>query len=251
MGESRADRQVPGEPEFGLPALAGEPTSGLALDQLSAALAGMLGGGDDPYAAAPVETPPAIDSGVELPARTADALVACEITPRSILEAMLFVGSPQNEPLASKQVAALMRGVRAGEIDGLVRQLNDDYDRRGCPYRIVAEGGGYRMALREENARLRDQFYGKVRQARLSQAAIEVLAAVAYHEPISSEEVTRLRGTASGHVLSHLVRRQLLRLDRVADSSRRAVYYTTDRFLELFSLKSLADLPRSGELEQP
>ncbi|MEX0977732.1 MAG: SMC-Scp complex subunit ScpB, partial [Pirellulales bacterium] len=79
----------------------------------------------------------------------------------------------------------------------------------------------------------------------------EVLAAVAYHEPITSEEVTRLRGTASGHVLAHLVRRQLLRLDRVADSSRRVVYCTTDRFLELFSLKSLADLPRSSELEQP
>jgi segregation and condensation protein B len=250
MEENRADRQAPGEPEFGLPVLAGEPTSGLALDQLSAALAGMLGG-DDPYAAAPADAPTAIETGEELPPRTADALLACEITPRSILEAMLFVGSPQNEPLSSKRVATLMRGVRAEEIDALVRELNGDYERRNCPYRIVAEGGGYRLALGEEYARLRDQFYGKVRQARLSQAAIEVLAAVAYHEPITSDEVTRLRGTSSGHVLAHLVRRQLLRLDRGTDSPRRLVYYTTGRFLELFSLKSLADLPRSGELEQP
>src|SRR5580704_7327566 len=99
------------------------PNAGLSLDQLSAALAGMLDSGDDPYT-----SPAAAESGA---AAAADPVVAddpaaapvaddgCEITPRSILEAMLFVGSPQNEPLTSKQVAGLMRGVRPAEIDGL------------------------------------------------------------------------------------------------------------------------------------
>jgi segregation and condensation protein B len=79
---------------------------------------------------------------------------------------------------------------------------------------------------------------------------IEVLAAVAYHQPITAEEVTRLRGTTSGHVLAQLVRRQLLQLVR-EDAQRRACYSTTTRFLELFHLQSLADLPRSGDLEEP
>lgn len=252
MGDNPADRSAPEKPEFGLPALSSEsPSAGLALDQLSAALAGMLTSGDDPYGPAASGDATSADGGDEAAERETDGDDGCEITPRSILEAMLFVGSPQNEPLSNKQVAALMRGVRPGEVDALVRQLNVDYERRQCPYTIVEEGGGYHLKLRNQFARLRDKFYGKVRQARLSQAAIEVLAAVAYNEPITSEDVNKLRGTASSHVLAHLVRRQLLRLVRGEGGPRRVVYYTTPRFLELFGLKSLADLPRSGELEQP
>ncbi len=163
---------------------------------------------------------------------------------------MLFVGHPQNEPLTSKQVASLMRGVRPAEIDALVRELNRDYEARRCPYRIVAEGAGYRMALQNEFARIRDKFHGKARQARLSQAAIEVLAAVAYNQPITADEVSHLRGTPCGHVLLQLVRRQLLSLARVAGQARKVQYHTTPRFLELFGLASLSDLPRSADLEE-
>jgi segregation and condensation protein B len=245
------DREEPtrGETSFGLPAGESE-AAGLALDQLGAALAGMLAG-DDPYAApSDAAGAPAEQAAEDVPSRAA-ADDACEISPRTILEAMLFVGSPHNEPLSSKQVAALMRGVRPAEIDALVRELNQTYQRRNCPYTIASEKGGYRLSLRPQYARLRDKFYGKVRQARLSQAAIEVLAAVAYHQPITSEEVSRLRGTTSGHVLAQLVRRRLLCLERRADQGRRVRYSTTPRFLELFGLESLADLPRSGDLEQP
>ena len=244
-----AESQDPKEPPAGLPALVGDADQqGLALDQLSAALAGMLDSGDNPYAAAPRDEPAAAapTEGDEEETERADA---CEITPRSILEAMLFVGHPQNEPLSSRQVASLMRGVRSTEVDAAVRELNADYQRRNCPYAIAEEGQGYRLVLRPQFDRLREKFHGRTRQARLSQAAIEVLAAVAYNEPVTSEEVSRLRGTASGHVLAQLVRRQLLRVDRGQPKSRRTMYYTTERFLELFSLESLADLPRSGELE--
>jgi segregation and condensation protein B len=231
---------------------AAPPNVGLSLDQLGAALAGMLDSGDDPYTAAVGETGPVASeqlAAVE-PNHADEADDACEVTPRSILEAMLFVGSPQNEPLSSKQVASLMRGVRPAEIDTLVRELNQAYQSRNCPYAIVAEGAGYRLRLREEYARVRDKFYGRARQARLSQAAIEVLAAVAYHAPITAEEVSRLRGTACGHILAQLVRRQLLSLQRSESEPRRARYVTTARFLQLFGLKNLDDLPRSHDLEE-
>jgi segregation and condensation protein B len=231
--------------EFGLPPPV-EQTSGLALDQLGAALAGMLGDGADPYSQAPGDAPQGQPPAEPPPGIGDDA---CEITPRSIFEAMLFVGHPRNEPLSARQVAGLMRGVRPEEIEVLARELNDSYLRRNCPYTLVREGGGYRLALRDEYSRLRDKFYGRLRRARLSQAAIDVLAAVAYHEPITADDVTRLRGTPSGRVLAHLVRRQVLRLERPGRG--RAVYYTTPRFLALFGLESLGDLPRSGELQQP
>lgn len=234
----------------GLPALdAGSATSGLALDQLSSALANMLGSGDDPYVAAPVAFSP-VDGEAQLAAAT-PVSDACEITPRSILEALLFVGTTGNAPISSRQVAALMRGVRPAEIDTHVRELNADYEKRNCPYTIIEEAGGYRLTLRAEYDRLRDRFFGRNRQARLSQAAVEVLAAVAYHEPVSAEEINQLRGAESSHVLGQLVRRQLLRLERSEGKPRRPMYWTTPRFLELFGVASLADLPRSHDLEQP
>jgi segregation and condensation protein B len=227
---------------------------GPSLAQLSAALAGMLDSGDDPYSApagAPNQGPMAVEStsSVDESASMAAADDSCDVTPRSILEAMLFVGSPGNEPLTARQVAGLMRGVRPAEIEQLVGELNETYRRRNCPYRIAAEGAGFRLKLRERYGRLRDKFYGKARQARLSQAAIEVLATVAYRSPITSDEISRLRGTPSGHILTQLVRRQLLRIERSGSKPRRTSYFTTERFLELFHLESLEDLPRSPDFE--
>jgi segregation and condensation protein B len=207
-----------------------------------------LASGADPYAAVPTGASSEDDAPLTSPTSAPEN---CEITPRSILEALLFVGTSNNAPISSRQVAALMRGVRPTEIDEYVRELNVDYERRNCPYVIVEETGGYRLTLREEYDRLRDRFFGRSRQARLSQAAIDVLAAVAYHEPVSAEEINKLRGAESGHVLAQLVRRQLLRLERSDTKPRRPVYWTTPRFLELFGVASLADLPRSHDLDQP
>jgi segregation and condensation protein B len=221
-------------------------TTGLSLDQLSASLASMMASGDNPYEAAPESRV----TGESDPAPGGEDDV-CPISPQSILESMLFVGSPRNEPLTSSQVAGLMRGVRPAEIDELVRQLNEDYKRRGCPYLIAAEGAGYRMRLCERFASLRDRFHGRVRAARLSQAAIDVLAIVAYHAPIRADEVARMRGKPSGPILLQLVRRQLLGVERDGRRRRTVRYTTTPRFLELFGLTSLEELPRSQELEQP
>lgn len=224
---------------------------GLPLEKFSAALVGLLGSGDDPYqpaAVAPHEQDPAAPEPLAFEIEPA-ATDACEITPRGILEAMLFVGSPANDPLGSRQVAAMMRGVRAAEIDTLVAQLNAEYLARNCPYQIVEQGTGYRMVLREEHAAVAERYFGRARQARLSQAAIEVLAAVAYNQPLTLDEISKLRGTDCSRVASQLVRRELLRLERTETKPRRVDYYTTDRFLQLFGLESLADLPRSGEIE--
>jgi segregation and condensation protein B len=227
--------------------------NGLSLDRLSAAFAEMLSTGDDPYQP-PEENPPEMDLAADVADAPAEAQNAsgaeCELTPSTILEAMLFVGAPGNVPLTSQQVARLMRGVRPTEIDALVRQLNATYAARNCPYEIAAEGPGYRMRLREEHARLRDRFYGKARQARLSQAAIEVLAIVAYNESLTAQEISARRGTPCGPILSQLVRRQLLSLTRPPKASAPGRYRTTDRFLELFSLESLDDLPRTPDADR-
>jgi segregation and condensation protein B len=223
-----------------------DDAAGLSLDALGAALAGMLDKGHDPYSTPTPEASRGIETASVEPTDNEDR---CEVTPRTIVEALLFVGSPDNKPLSAGEMASLMRGVRPAEIDAAVRDLNADYARRNCPYTICADGAGYRLRLRDSHDRLRDQFYGRTRQARLSQAAVEVLAIVAYRAPISADEISRLRGTPSGHILTQLVRRRLLRLERGDARPRRVVYHTTPRFLELFGLAGLEDLPRTGELE--
>jgi segregation and condensation protein B len=174
----------------------------------------------------------------------------CEINPRSVVEAMLFVGRPDNRPVSSRELAAAMRGVSPTEVDSAVSELNELYDADSAPYRIDHTPAGYRLVLRDEFARMRDKFYGRVREARLSTAAMEVLSIVAYSQPISAAEIDTLRGAASGAPLATLVRRRLLRLDRSADHGAAGCYRTTDRFLRLFGLENLSFLPRSEELEK-
>jgi segregation and condensation protein B len=237
------------------------PQPGVSLRELSEAFARALGGQlesqseqavatDHPEApTGPVEGPQpaqpelAIDAAGqplapgEEPAADDDP---CQISPRTILEAMLFVGNQQSQPLTSQRAAELMRGVQPEEIPAWVEELNRRYESGGCPYEVVSEGDGYRRA----------KFYGRAREARLSQAAVDVLAIVAYRQPLTAEAVHRFRGTPSNHVLAQLVHRQLLRVERTGEKPRKSVYSTTNRFLALFGLESLGDLPQSEELEK-
>ena len=130
---------------------------------------------------------------------------ACPLSPQAILEAMLFVGNRDNEPL-TRQAAELMRGVDPGEIADLVAALNRRYEAGGRPYQIISDGPGYRLTLRKGYEAIRRQFYGRVRETRLSQAAVDILAIVAYQQPITAEQVSQLRGRPSSRALSQLVR---------------------------------------------
>ena len=81
-------------------------------------------------------------------------------------------------------------------------------------------------------------------------AAVEVLSLVAYNQPITSEKISALRGHPSGAIVSQLVRRQLLQMKRPKESPRTPVYHTTPRFLRLFGLEDLEDLPQAQEVEK-
>ena len=232
-------------------------SEGLSLDKLNRAFAAMLDSGDDPYSVPTEPTEDPVQAAIvaeerEKLAAGRRALVdaACEINPRSILEAMLFVGTPDNRPLCARQIAGLMRGVRPAEIDGLAADLNASYAATARPFRIVSEEVGYRLSLASDFEPVRDKFYGRIKQARLSPAAIEVLAVVAYNEPLTAEAINQLRGTASGPILSQLVRRELLRIERPTEEPRIPCYLTTERFLRLVGVESLADLPRNLDLER-
>lgn len=222
---------------------------GLSLEELGEAYAALLNPQQaDPYPedeeSAPPDATAVADDAEPLRVLAGSDDEACQITPRTILEAILFVGHPLGEALTSEKIASLMRGVTAAEIDDLAAELNEAYAAEGRPYAIRSVGAGYQLVLRDEFGSLRDSFYGKVREARLSQTAIDVLAIVAYNQPVTHEEIDRVRGRDSGPILSQLVRRDLIAIERPADKKTRPVYRTTERFLDLYNLVSLDDLPQ-------
>jgi segregation and condensation protein B len=220
--------------------------SPLSLSRLREAFAAMLGPRQSEPGTGSLEPGGYSAASSSSPASNADP---CEVNPRSVVEAILFVGRPDGGTFSARELAAVTRGCSPAEIDEAVARLNAVYEQDGAPYSIVGSASGYRLALRDEFGRIRDKFYGRVREAKLSRAALEVLSIVAYQQPVTAEEVNRLRGTASGAGLATLVRLRLVRQDRPADGDGPARYSTTDRFLRLFGLDSLGALPRSEELE--
>lgn len=236
--------------ELGLEGFVEPDDEGLPLDELSQAYAALLARGSDPY-----ETPPPSSDVTEaapaapVPEPTEPPPVDAAVTPRSILEAILFVGHPTGESLTSERISALMRGVRPAEIDDLVQELNAEYAAASAPYLIASVDVGYQMQLRAEFAGTRAAFDGRIREARLSQAAIEVLAIVGYQQPVAADQIDRLRGKPSGAILSQLVRRDLLKFERPA-ATKIAAYSTTERFLSLFGIDDLNQLPRSHDFDR-
>ena len=169
---------------------------------------------------------------------------SCSISPHTILEAMLFVGMKQSG-LTPRKAASLIRGVSPQEIERMVDELNESYSADHSAFRIRLDSDGYRMALEQDLESIRQLFFVRIREARLGSAAIEALSVVAYHQPVTMDDVDRLRNRQSGPVLNLLVRRELLAVERDPENLRVRRYRTTPRFLELFGMDSIEDLPQA------
>jgi segregation and condensation protein B len=227
------------------PAPPSAPAAGrFTLERLSSAFARLMGTSTPARKAAQPQIAIAADDDLTDP--TADA---APVTPRMIVEGMLFVGAADGRPLASREIAAHIRNVPPEEVDSLVAELNRAYRQDGAAYEIATLDDGYRLQLRGDVAEVRQRFRGEVRAAKLTPAALEVLSVVAYKQPVSADDVNRLRGSQSYAILAQLVRRQLVRVERSTQAPRGTRYYTTDRFNRLFGVAGPADLPRSEDLD--
>src|SRR5262249_6575359 len=160
-----------------------------------------------------------------------------------IIEALLFVGGA---PVTSQRTTRLLRGLSAEQFTLAIDELNRDYRRQNRPYTIVPQGAGYVLTLRPKYLPLAERLRGAVRETRLSTAAVDVLALVAYRQPIGKEEIDSVRGAESGSILRQLVRRGLVQTASRSEGtggeeSSGVAYVTSPRFLEMFGLGSLDD----------
>jgi len=165
-----------------------------------------------------------------------------------IVEALLFVGGA---PLTTERACDAIRGLTEEQFLQAIDGLNREYRLQGRPYCIHARDGGYTLALRPRFHEVVERLQGGQREARLSPAAIDALSLVAYRQPVTKQEIDSLRGAESGSLLRQLVRRGLIAVVQRADAQQRQVSYgTTQRFLDLFQLRSLDDLPQTQDLQR-
>lgn len=164
-----------------------------------------------------------------------------------IVEA-LVVGAP--DPLPAARIAAIVPGLDASDVRRCVDELNAVYEEQARAFEIWEVAGGFQLRTRPVYAGYLQQL-AKDRPLRLSRAALETLAVIAYKQPATRAEVEHVRGVDVGAVLRGLVERHLVRVAGHREVPGRPILYgTTRRFLEIFGLASLKDLPTLRELQE-
>lgn len=166
---------------------------------------------------------------------------------RRILEA-LVLSSP--EPVTASRLAEVVPGSSTHEVRDLIAELNAEYEAQARGFEVVEVAGGYQIRTRPELAEHVRALQPR-RAARLSRASLETLAVVAYKQPVTRAEVEHVRGVDAGAVLRTLLERNLIRIAGHREiPGRPMLYATTKRFLEVFGLASLEDLPTLREAEE-
>lgn len=192
---------------------------------------------------------PANRGGVGQPTRRSGANASRRRDPRlAQVEAVLLLA---REPLSSRRVAQLAGLDDATEARTLIRRLNDLYDAAGRAFRAEEVAGGYQLLSRARFAPWVRRLVGGGGEIRLSQPAMETLAVVAYRQPVLRAEIEAVRGVQCGEILRQLMERSMVRIvGRTDELGRPLLYGTTRKFLQVFGLRHLDELPRAANLRR-
>ncbi|MDR0853597.1 MAG: SMC-Scp complex subunit ScpB [Clostridiales Family XIII bacterium] len=165
---------------------------------------------------------------------------------KSAFESMMFVFG---EPLDAK-IAADAVGIEKKEAYDLFKELEEEYEEEKRGIRIREVNGSFQFVSYEENFDYIKAICTPAKERKLSQAALEVLAIVAYKQPVTKSEIDSIRGIKSDRVLEGLISKDLI-LDKGRSTAvgRPTLYGTTDTFLSYFDLKDLKELPQLDDIE--
>jgi len=157
------------------------------------------------------------------------------------LEAVLFLA---REPLSTRRLAKLAKLADGTEARTLLKKLALRYDQRGSALQWVEVAGGFQMLTRPQLAPWIGRLHGEAQEVRISAPALETLSVVAYQQPVVRAEIEAIRGVQCGEILRVLMERDLLRIVGRADElGRPFLYGTTKKFLQVFGLRRLDQLP--------
>jgi segregation and condensation protein B len=218
---------------------------------------------EDRPAGEPADGPPAVDPDRLGPAIEAILLTLDKPVSAARLAEGLGLAAPAAEPASPAPEGAEIKPRRRsradkggqpdgrGAVEAAIGKLNEEYAASGRSFRVEAVAGGYRLMTLPSLAPVVAAFHGSRASARLSRAAVETLAIIAYKQPLTRATLESIRGVACGEVLRSLLDRRLVTIaGRAEELGRPILYGTTRQFLDAFGLASLKDLPSSAELQQ-
>ncbi len=163
-----------------------------------------------------------------------------------LLEAALFASA---RPIPTDELAALDGEASRAAIAAALDEVRHHYDNEGHGVELVEIGGGWQILTRAEYTEAIERAQLASRPARLSAAALETLALIAYRQPLGRADIEEIRGVNVGSVLKSLHERGLIDVVGRGEGLGRPLHYgTTPMFLEYFALRHLEELPRSDEL---
>lgn len=175
---------------------------------------------------------------------------ASELSPESRRRVLLAILFASPEALAPTRLAEAA-GFTLGETRATMEELKAWLAQAQLPFRVEEIGGGFRLLSLPEFDPYVRRLQGVRRQDRLSQAALETLAIVAYRQPIIKAEIEAIRGVQVGPILRTLIDKKLVKVAGRAEVPGRPLQYgTSQSFLDRFGLKSLEELPTLEELKQ-
>ncbi|MCX7965412.1 MAG: SMC-Scp complex subunit ScpB [Syntrophorhabdaceae bacterium] len=165
---------------------------------------------------------------------------------KRIIEAILFV-SPR--PLSIKNLSRKMTEFSEQDIEEAIKELINEYRLSDRAIEIVAVAGGYQMRTRLEFKNWIKRFV-REKDTELTRSTLEALAIIAYKQPVTKREIAIIRGVDSARAIKQLLDRKLIEIaGRNDDIGRPMVFKTTSKFLEVYGLSSIKDLPTLKEIE--
>jgi segregation and condensation protein B len=182
-----------------------------------------------------------VELTLETPEKEPPLVEPVEVQPMALLEAALFLAK---EPMSSEKLAQLAGLPKRTKTRQLIRELNKRYDQDQSAFCIVEVAEGFQLRTRPEFASWLVRMQGMPAAVRLSNPAMETLTVIAYRQPIPRAQVERIRGVQCGDLIRQLLDQDLAKIvGRSEDLGRPFLYGTTTKFLRVFGLGSLNDLP--------
>lgn len=166
---------------------------------------------------------------------------------KPIIESLIFVSE---EPISARQIASMLEGENISDIEEAARQLQEEFNSRNSGLQLQQLAGGFRITTRPELNEYVRRYLKSQPSARLSMAALETLAVIAYKQPITIPEILEIRGKTSTSAIKTLLdRRLIVARGHKPVVGRPMLYGTSKEFLIQFGLNDLSELPNLEDFE--
>ncbi len=166
---------------------------------------------------------------------------------KKTIEALIFAS---DFPLSEKKIAEIVGDLNENDAGGIIKEIQQEFKELDRGFLLEKVAGGYEFITRKEYSGIINRLMAGRRKNRLSRAALETLALIAYNQPITRVDIDKVRGVDSGGPLRTLLERKLISIaGREKAPGRPLIYKTTDDFLRYLGLDSIDELPKTEEIE--